>query len=103
MSYRIKTHGRVGPTLQRVADEEISAAQAELRALGNEDIGEAVHEARKHFKKLRALVQLLREPLGPKCVREELAFYRDLGRTFHRLRDAQAQVAALEKLTGRFF
>ena len=103
MSFRIKTHGRVGLELQRVADEEISAAQAELRSLGNEDIGDAIHEARKHFKKMRALVQLLRGPLGPKCVREEQAFYRDVGRTFHRLRDAQAQAAAFEKLTGRFF
>jgi hypothetical protein len=103
MSYRIKTRGRVGLELQRVADEELSAAQAELRALGKEDIGEAIHEARKHFKKLRALVQLLKEAIGPKGVREEQTFYRDAGRIFHRLRDAQAQAAALEKLTGRFF
>jgi len=103
MSYRIKTHGRVGPELQRVTDEEISAAQAGLRALDRADAGEAIHEARKHFKKLHALVQLLREPLGAKCVREEQAFYRDASRAFHRLRDAQAQAAAFDRLTGRFF
>jgi hypothetical protein len=103
MSYRIKTHGRVGPELQRVADEEISAAQTELRSMESEDPGKAIHAVRKHFKKLRALVQLLREPMGAKAVREEEAIYRDAGRTLHRLRDAQAQTAAFEKLTGRFF
>jgi hypothetical protein len=103
MSFRIKTHGRVGADLQRVADAEIAEAQAELRSFDCGDAGEAVHEARKHFKKLRALVQLLREPLGAKCVRAEQAFYRDVGRMFHRLRDAQALGAAFESLTGRFF
>jgi len=103
MSYRIKTHGRIGAELQRVADQEIAAAQAELRSLDQSGAGEAVHEARKHFKKLRALVQLLRGPLGAKSVRAEQAFYRDTGREFQRLRDAQAQTATLEKLTKRFF
>ena len=103
MSYRIKTHGRIGVELQRVAEQEIAAAVAELQSLDRSDLGEAVHEARKHFKKLRALVQLLREPLGAKCVRAEQAFYRDTGREFQRLRDAQALIATLEKLARRFF
>ena len=103
MSYRIKTHGRIGVELQRVADHEIAAAQAELQSLDKSDAGEAVHEARKHFKKLRALVHLLREPLGAKGVRAEQAFYRDTGREFQRLRDAQAQIATLVKMTKRFF
>jgi len=103
MSYRIKTHGRIGAELQRVADQEIAAAQAELRSLDESSAGKAVHEARKHFKKLRALVQLLRGPLGAKNVRAEQAFYRDTGRKFQRLRDAQAQIATLESLAQRFF
>jgi CHAD domain-containing protein len=103
MSFRIKTHGRIGAELQRVADQEIAAAQAELQSLDRGDAADAVHEARKHFKKLRALVQLLREPLGAKGVRAEQAFYRDIGREFQRLRDAQAQAATLKKLTERFF
>jgi len=103
MSYRIKTHGRVGPELQRVAEEEISAAQAQMRAADRTDAGEAVHVARRHFKKLCALVELLRQPLGTKAIRKEQAFYRGAGRAFHRLRDAQAQTAAFDKLTGRFF
>jgi hypothetical protein len=36
-------------------------------------------------------------------VRAETALYRDLGREFQRLRDAQAQTATLKKLTKRFF
>jgi hypothetical protein len=103
MSFRIKTHGRIGAELQRVADEEIAAVEAVLPSLDGPGVGEAVHEARKRFKKLRALVQLLRRPLGAKGVRAEQAFYRDAGREFQRLRDAQAQIATLEKLAKRFF
>ena len=103
MSYRIKTHGRIGAELQRVADEEIVAAQAELQSLDRSGAGEAVHAARKHFKKMRALVQLLRGPLGARRVRAEQAFYRDAGREFQRLRDAQAQASTLETLARRFF
>ncbi|MEP6669536.1 MAG: CHAD domain-containing protein [Chthoniobacter sp.] len=103
MSYRIKTHGRIGAELQRVADEEIAAAQVLLQSLDRAGATEAIHDARKHFKKLRALVQLLREPLGAKGVHAEQIFYRDAGREFQRLRDAQAQTATLETLAERFF
>jgi CHAD domain-containing protein len=74
-----------------------------LRTLDRTGAADAVHEARKHFKKLRALVQLLRAPLGAKGVRREQAVYRDAGRSLHRLRDARALAVALEGLTGRFF
>jgi len=103
MSYRIKTHGRIGAEIQRVADQEIAAAQTQLRSADRTGATEAIHEARKHFKKLRALVQLLREPLGVKGVHAEQVIYRDAGREFQRLRDAQALAATLETLAERFF
>jgi len=103
MSYRIKTHGSIADDLRRVADEEIAAALAELESIDHGDIAEAIHETRKHCKKLRALVHLLREPLGAKRVRAEEASYRDTGRKFQRLRDAQAMAATLDKLAKRFF
>ncbi|EDY19888.1 CHAD domain containing protein [Chthoniobacter flavus Ellin428] len=103
MSFCIKTHGRIGAELQRVADQEIAAAQEQLQAYERGGATEAIHEARKHFKKLRALVQLLREPLGPKGTRAEQNFYRDAGREFQRMRDAQALTPLLEKIAERFF
>jgi len=103
MSYRIKTHGRIAPEFRRVAAEELTAALGELHPLDHERIADAIHEARKHLKKLRALVQLLREPMGEKQVRSEAACYRDIGRKVRHLRDAQALAAALEKVARRFF
>ena len=103
MSFRIKTHGRIGASLKRVADEEIAAAGKELQSLESEGMADAVHEARKHFKKMRALVQLLRAPLGAKAVRAEQKFYRALGRELQRVRDAQAQTITLQGLVERFF
>jgi CHAD domain-containing protein len=103
MSFRIKTHGHLGDELRRVVEEEISAALKELETLDRSDTAEAVHEARKHFKKLRATVQLLREPLGVKRIRAEEACYRKIGRKFRKLRDAQALTATLDNLAKRFF
>jgi len=103
MSFRIKTHGHLGGELRRVVEEEISAALEELESLEQGDTAEAVHEARKHFKKLRATVQLLREPLGAKRIQAEETCYREIGRKFRRLRDAQALTVTLDSLARRFF
>ncbi len=103
MSFRIKTHGRLGDELLRVIEEEIAAALKELESLEQSDTTEAVHEVRKHFKKLCAAVQLLREPLGAKNLRAEETCYREIGRKFQQLRDAQALTGTLDNLTRRFF
>jgi len=56
-----------------------------------------VHEARKRFKETRALIHLIRKPLGDQFAHEN-AWYRDAGRELAAARDADAMVAALEKL-----
>ena len=54
--FRIATRVPPGAALKRVALSELAAAIA--------DLGSSVHGARKHCKKLRALLRLLRQPLG---------------------------------------
>ena len=60
------------------------------------------HDARKRFKKLRAVLRLVRSDLGRKRYREANTLLRDAGRELSSLRDAQVQVQTLETLAERF-
>ncbi len=74
--------------------EELDAA-VHLLTGGEPDPNEAVHEARKKIKRVRAMLRLLRQPLGPIFARENGAM-RD---TAHGLTAAREAAAALEALS----
>lgn len=82
--------------LRRVAREETAAAIAELRGETDDEAGAAVHRARKRCKRVRALLRLVREPLGKSVYRQENAAYRDAARLLSDLRDAQVLVTTLD-------
>ncbi len=83
-------------------DEPLTAA---IPRLMNEQIVRArehlgrgeVHDARKRFKETRALLRLIREPLGAQFAIEN-AWFRDAGRDLAAVRDADAMIEALDKL-----
>lgn len=63
--------------------------------------GEGVHQARKRFKELRALLRLVRKPLGADFQRENHRL-RDLGRELAESRDATAMLESWDALAARF-
>jgi CHAD domain-containing protein len=99
VDYRLKKHEPFFAGCQRIACEEIAAVLQDLHACGiSEDPAEAVHDARRHLKKLQALYRLVRKTIG------EEAYVRERGR-FHRAaqrlasaRDAEVSVRTLEQL-----
>jgi CHAD domain-containing protein len=56
-----------------------------------------VHDARKRFKETRALLRMVREPLGAQFAVENV-WFRDAGRSLAAVRDADAVLEALQKL-----
>jgi CHAD domain-containing protein len=64
--------------------------------------GEAIHEARKALKRLRALLRVSRGSLGEERYGRENVALRDAGRELSGARDAQVLVATFDDLTGRF-
>lgn len=64
-----------------------------------DDRTEGIHDARKAFKKARAIARLVRRSLGP-AWRAEDRFWRDLGRALSAERDAQAVLEAFDALLG---
>jgi CHAD domain-containing protein len=63
----------------------------------------SVHEARKSFKRLRALVRLSRDALGDDVRRRENAAFRDTGRALSGARDAAVLVETLDGLDPKAF
>lgn len=95
----------VGPLpaeIRRIADEQIGGAVAQLMGETDDSIDDAVHDARKRFKKTRALLRLVRDEIGDEVYRCENAFFRDAGRVLSPLRDGQVLVATLDGLSERF-
>lgn len=103
MSYDIKPHGPIGVQLRELFRTELAKALKTFRALESSAGAENAHDARKRLKRLRAILLLVRKPLGKKGYREENAILRDAGRTLGNLRDAQVQVKTFEKIQKRFF
>lgn len=69
-----------------------------LKAPSERKTPEAVHDARKGFKRLRALLRLVQPTLGGKRFRREDRVFRDAGRALSGTRDAQVLMAAFDSL-----
>jgi CHAD domain-containing protein len=97
MSYRIELGESLAAAFGRIAAEEIDLARAELR---RPDHGEAVHNARKALKRLRALLRSLRVTFPRKLFRAESRRIAAAGRKISPLRDVHVQLRTLGKLPG---
>jgi CHAD domain-containing protein len=62
---------------------------------------EAVHAARKHIKRARALLRLLREAAGSEAYRREKLALRDAARQLSRVRDATVMLQSLQIVRKR--
>jgi CHAD domain-containing protein len=107
MAFRLKAKESVSEGITRNVRREIGNALGYLSAKEKPEQhvsweNEAVHEVRKCFKKVRAALRLVREPLGDDLYREENWCFRDAARPLTEIRDAQMLVEAFDKLTQQF-
>ena len=103
MSYEIKPHCRIGRELQELARTEVTQILAAFRALNSDILDGLTHEIRQRLKRLRAVIRLLREPLGKRRYRTEDRVIRAAGRALGPLREGQAALTTLDGLQHRFF
>ncbi|MGK7392456.1 MAG: CHAD domain-containing protein [Candidatus Cyclobacteriaceae bacterium M2_1C_046] len=66
------------------------------------DPHETVHDLRKRFKEIRAVLRLVRHNLGEKKYKEENIFYRDLGREIAEVRDIKAYLEMIDLLKEQY-
>lgn len=90
MPYAFERNETVPAGIARIMDEQLVRARTHLEQ-------SQVHDARKRFKETRALLRMIRKPLGDRFAIENARF-RDAGRALAESRDAEAVIEALEKL-----
>jgi CHAD domain-containing protein len=100
MAYRLRPDESIPRGLRRLARKEIGAASDEL-SQNNPPRDAAIHEARKHIKKARAIVDLI-DADGGRGLNGSRKRLRAVNRTLSCVRDADAMLAILDKLKQRF-
>jgi CHAD domain-containing protein len=101
-AFRLSPGRPVPDEVRRVARGRIDHALDELRGKSDSTREEAVHEARKDMKKLRALLRLVRGDLGDRVYRRENECFRDTAGELSGMRDADVMLATLGDLEARY-
>jgi CHAD domain-containing protein len=99
MAYRLRTEESVARGLRRLSRNELLSARDELRRTSPPH-EEAIHEARKSVKKVRAIVELIEADEGrglSKCQKR----LRKVNSTLSQVRDADAMLEILTKLRNK--
>ncbi len=98
MSYCLRKDEPIAPGIRRIAREQLEGARLRIRQITAGKEAAAVHATRKHIKKIRALLRLIREEIGEEIFEEENRRLRDVAGAFSGLRDACVQLQLLERL-----
>lgn len=101
MGYRFKENESVPDGIRRIAIEQIDGALDRL-SLKTRNKDRAVHDARVSFKKIRAVLRLVRGELGGETFKRENLEYRDAGRRLSLARDTAVVFSTLEELVHHF-
>ena len=99
MSYELRHDETLGENLRRICRKQIEGAIAV--ANGTEEPNDTpVHETRKHLKKARAALHLVRKEIGRGFFRQQDHGLRDVGRLISEIRDAEVRLQTVRQLQG---
>ena len=97
MSYQLRKSEKLGPGLRRICRKQIEDAIAV--ATGEKKTDDSpVHEMRKHIKKARAALRLVRKEIGSGLFREQDHCLRDVGSLTSEIRDAEVRLQTVREL-----
>ena len=100
-AFRLEQGERMPEGIRGVLEGQVERAMGHLEGREGEPPDEAVHEARKTFKRSRATLRLARSELGPDAFARENRRYRDLGRELAGVRDADVLIGTLDGIATR--
>ena len=95
--FRLDPDEPVGAGIERIADGQLELAIGLLDGRRGAE-PDAIHDARKALKRLRAVLRLGRIWLGPARFHQENTILRDAGRSLSGIRDAQVLLETLDEL-----
>jgi len=97
MSYELKSDETLGDSLKRIFRKQIENAEAIVR--GDKVCDDTpVHDVRKHLKKARAALRLVRKEIGRGLFRQQDRCLRDAGRLISDVRDAEVRLQTVREL-----
>ena len=99
MSYKLKQGQTLGDNQRRICRKQIEAAIAIANGEKKND-DSPVHAMRKHLKKARAALRLVRKEIGRGLFREQDHLLRDVGRLTSEIRDAEVRLQTVRQLQG---
>jgi CHAD domain-containing protein len=100
VAYRFKLDQSVDDEVRRIAAKQLMLALEHLGAIGDLKKDAALHEARRHVKKVRALLRLVRPALG-KSYRKSNRTLRRVNRLLSPIADGEAVLGTLARLERR--
>jgi CHAD domain-containing protein len=103
MSYQIEPNESFPDAIRRIILSELDLARSYLTERPSDlSPDEAIHEARKCFKKLRAALRLVRNDIGETSFNRENTTIRDAGRLLSDLRDSYVLVETIDNLQQKY-
>jgi CHAD domain-containing protein len=97
MSYELRHGETLGDNLCRICRKQIEEALAVAKGETKTD-DTPVHETRKHLKKTRAALRLVRKEIGRGLYRAQDHALRDVGRLTSEIRDAEVRLQTVREL-----
>lgn len=97
MSYQLRHSESLGENLRRICRKQIAGAIAIAKG-EMETRDTPVHETRKHLKKARAALRLLRKEIGRGLFRKTDHCLRNVGRMTSDIRDAEVRLQTVRQL-----
>jgi CHAD domain-containing protein len=97
MSYELHHSETLGENLRRICRKQIDLAVAIAKGK-KEPSDTSVHETRKHIKKTRAALRLVRKEIGRGLFRQEDHCLRDIARLISEIRDAEVRLQTVRQL-----
>ena len=102
MAYKFSADSTVEASVRRILGEQLDKAIQQLSEAFEQTPGEAVHNARKHLKKGRSLLRLVRRSIDKDTYRREKNRLRDLGRSLSLARDSEVYQQTLRDLLDAY-
>lgn len=96
--FSIDTGQSIQKNVQRILAKEIECIRKHCKK--HPDTHYSIHEIRKSFKRIRAVLRMIRDGIGYSTYYRENIFYRDLSKRFSEIRDYEVLNNSLEGLNN---
>jgi CHAD domain-containing protein len=101
VGFRLKCDKTVSSEVRRIVFRQLEVAMSELTSVGDPESDEAIHDARRRLKKIRAVIRLVRPVMDTSC----RAVDSDLRRVTHMLApiaDGQGVIVTLDEIARHY-